>query len=354
MAAALAAAALTLLVGPASAFVVVGSPGVGRTASASSPSTRVSLSAASSASEEGLHRSLLEAQLRYNRSTSAVSSPSASSSSPDASTEEKKGPMVYVGNLPFTATESEIRTLFESTGIVGEVKVPLDRDTGNGRGFAFVSMPDRGEMESAVEALDRTSFGGRTIYVNESKPKDIQKEELEQSKLYVGNISYDTTRDDLLGFFSELGYEADDVYIPLDRDTGYPRGFAFVNMSPEKSADAMDAANGAVMKGRTLTVSISLPRGQKASPSGKKSETKLYVGNLSFYTDVESVRALFEEYGPVQDCYMPLDRDTGRPRGFAFVTMDPEAADRAADETDGYEMDGRIIRVNEAQPKGRG
>lgn len=62
---------------------------------------------------------------------------------------------------------------------------------------------------------------------------------------------------------------------------------------------------------------------------------------------------MFEEYGKVIDCYIPTDRETGQHRGFAFVTMDPSEALRAADETDGYELDGRILRVNEAQPKGQ-
>ena len=63
---------------------------------------------------------------------------------------------------------------------------------------------------------------------------------------------------------------------------------------------------------------------------------------------------MFEEYGKVVDCYLPTDRETGQHRGFAFVTMEPDDALRAADETDGYELDGRILRVNEAQPKGSG
>lgn len=81
-------------------------------------------------------------------------------------------------------------------------------------------------------------------------------------------------------------------------------------------------------------------------------ETKLYVGNLSWGTEEGALRELFEEYGNVLDCYIPTDRETGQHRGFAFVTMEPDDALRAADETDGYELDGRILRVNEAQPKG--
>lgn len=93
---------------------------------------------------------------------------------------------------------------------------------------------------------------------------------------------------------------------------------------------------------------------QLASSSTSFIETKLYVGNLSWGTEEGALRELFEEYGKVVDCFIPVDKETGQHRGFAFVTMEPEDALRAADETDGYELDGRILRVNEAQPKGSG
>lgn len=103
--------------------------------------------------------------------------------------------------------------------------------------------------------------------------------------------------------------------------------------------------------GRRLSVSIPLPPGEKAKVEKRVNRTKLYVGNLSFYTLEETLRELFEEFGPVRDCYLPADPQTGGSRGFGFVTMDNEAAMVAVEETDGCELDGRIIRVNEAQPK---
>ena len=86
--------------------------------------------------------------------------------------------------------------------------------------------------------------------------------------------------------------------------------------------------------------------------------TRLYVGNLSFNTNAEGVRAAFQEFGTVSDVHLVSDRETGRSRGFAFVTMGtPEEATKAIEGMDGRTLDGRPLRVNEAeqrQPRGGG
>ena len=83
--------------------------------------------------------------------------------------------------------------------------------------------------------------------------------------------------------------------------------------------------------------------------------TKLYVGNLNYTTTEDDLRAAFAEGGrTVKEVAMPSDRETGRPRGFAFVTMGTEADAKAAIAAmDGKDLDGRSLRVNEAQDKPR-
>lgn len=78
---------------------------------------------------------------------------------------------------------------------------------------------------------------------------------------------------------------------------------------------------------------------------------KIYVGNLSFSATEDTVRELFSEYGTVQSIAYITDRDTGRFRGFCFVEMDDEEANAAIAALDGKEVDGRNLRVNEAQPR---
>ena len=79
---------------------------------------------------------------------------------------------------------------------------------------------------------------------------------------------------------------------------------------------------------------------------------KLYVGNLSFTTTEEGLQNEFSAHGQVEEVAVITDRDTGRPRGFAFVTMSNDEEARAAIESlNGREIDGRTITVNEARPK---
>ena len=79
---------------------------------------------------------------------------------------------------------------------------------------------------------------------------------------------------------------------------------------------------------------------------------KIYVGNISFNTDETALRSAFGEHGDVDEVAVITDRDTGRSRGFAFVTMPDDSAARAAmDALNGKELDGRTLNVNEARAK---
>src|SRR5258707_14604225 len=86
--------------------------------------------------------------------------------------------------------------------------------------------------------------------------------------------------------------------------------------------------------------------------SSKRMNTRLYVGNLSFNTTADGVRTAFQQFGTVSDVHLVTDRETGRARGFAFVTMGtPEEAAKAMQSMDGTTLDGRPLRVNEAEQR---
>jgi RNA recognition motif-containing protein len=79
--------------------------------------------------------------------------------------------------------------------------------------------------------------------------------------------------------------------------------------------------------------------------------TKIYVGNLPFSADENEIRTLFSQHGTVESVNVITDRDTGRPRGFAFVEMSRADASRAIQNLNGKELGGRALRVNEAQER---
>jgi cold-inducible RNA-binding protein len=78
---------------------------------------------------------------------------------------------LFVGNIPHSTSEAELRALFEPHGKVDQVSVVTDRDTGRSRGFAFVEMTDSAEAEKAIAALNGKELGGRALNINEARPK---------------------------------------------------------------------------------------------------------------------------------------------------------------------------------------
>src|ERR1700690_4489004 len=78
---------------------------------------------------------------------------------------------LYVGNLPHSTTEAELRGIFEPHGAVEKVSLVTDRDTGGSRGFAFVEMTNASEADKAIAALNGSELGGRALTINEAKPK---------------------------------------------------------------------------------------------------------------------------------------------------------------------------------------
>jgi RNA recognition motif-containing protein len=86
--------------------------------------------------------------------------------------EEKKMKNLFVGNMSFQTTESELSELFKAFGQVSRVHIAMDRETGQARGFAFVEMPNDAEAAKAMAGLNGKDVGGRPLKVNEARPKE--------------------------------------------------------------------------------------------------------------------------------------------------------------------------------------
>lgn len=215
-------------------------------------------------------------------------------------------------------------------------------------------MSDRERSRSRSRSPDRRSPSDPDRYDAQANSNGYADAgESGEVKLYIGNIDYGTTGNALRAYFEKYG-RVTDAFVPTERGTNRPRGFGFVTFANRDDAmTALEKLDGTELDGRTIRISESKPREKSNgpfNPSGS-SEVKLFVGNLSFDTKTEAIKALFETVGQVNDCYMPSDRGSGRPRGFAFVTMPASQAEEAMRKLTGEELDGRAIRIEEAGGK---
>ena len=79
---------------------------------------------------------------------------------------------IYVGNMPYSMTDAEVKELFGAYGTVDAVRIVMDRDSGRPKGFAFVEMSNAGEANAAIEAINGSEVGGRALVVNEARPRE--------------------------------------------------------------------------------------------------------------------------------------------------------------------------------------
>eukprot|EP00252_Welwitschia_mirabilis_P012938 TRINITY_DN2855_c0_g1_i2.p1 TRINITY_DN2855_c0_g1~~TRINITY_DN2855_c0_g1_i2.p1 ORF type:complete len:357 (-),score=88.08 TRINITY_DN2855_c0_g1_i2:508-1578(-) len=171
----------------------------------------------------------------------------------------------------------------------------------------------------------------------------------ERTRLHVANIPYDINSEALANLFQGAG-EVMTAEIICDRFTGRSRGFGFISMSkPEEATEAINKFNGCQFGGRVLKVSMSVNRGggRQASPAfGVDSPFKVFVANLPWSTDSEMLRETFSKCGDVVGAKIIYERETGRSRGFGFVSFSSQSGvDAAMSQMDGMEMGGRVIRV---------
>ena len=176
--------------------------------------------------------------------------------------------------------------------------MPKNRNTGQPRGFSFVDMSTEGEMNAAIEGLNGQQFEGRILRVSKSVPKEQQEKRQDDGlgKIYVGNLPFTATRDEVMEFYKEY-VDVVEMYLPSNPDTGDARGFAFLTVKEEDVERTIEATDGLDFEGRPLTVNKPLPPGKKA-PRRERPQTdrtKIYVGNLSFYTVPDTLYQVFEE-----------------------------------------------------------
>lgn len=150
------------------------------------------------------------------------------------------------------------------------------------------------------------------------------------TKIFVGGLSRETTDSGFTSFFTRFGQVAEAI-IMRDRATNISRGFGFITFSEEESVNkVMDDRDSLTLDGRKIDCKLAVPRTEMAPSQATNAEIpertrKIFVGGLVPATTQEDFRVYFEQFGPVVEATIMYDSETGRSRGFGFVTFEQEA-----------------------------
>uniref|UniRef100_A0A0D9XAT4 RRM domain-containing protein n=1 Tax=Leersia perrieri TaxID=77586 RepID=A0A0D9XAT4_9ORYZ len=214
------------------------------------------------------------------------------------------------------------------------------------------------EVESEAEAEAEVVASGEEVEEVEEEEEEFAAEPPEEAKVYVGNLPYDVDSEGLAQLFEQAGV-VEVAEVIYNRETGQSRGFGFVTMNTIEEADkAIEMLNRYDISGRLLNVNRAAPRGSRVDrpPRQFAPAFRAYVGNLPWQVDDSRLLQLFSEHGEVVNASVVYDRESGRSRGFGFVSMaSKEELDDAISALDGQELDGRPLRVNvaaERPPRG--
>ncbi|KAJ0047861.1 hypothetical protein Pint_15590 [Pistacia integerrima] len=224
---------------------------------------------------------------------------------------------LFVGNLPYDVDSQKLAMLFEKAGTVEIAEVIYNRETDRSRGFGFVTMSTVEEADKAVETLN--SY--------------VSLEFLFQDEILLFIFVNDKCcgQNKCVAILKTFFYMSYSLYVVCT--------VAYEDLD-----------------GRLLTVNKAAPRGTEPERPPRVFEPafRIYVGNLPWEVDNARLEQVFSEHGKVVSARVVYDRETGRSRGFGFVTMSNETElNDAIAALDGQNLDGRAIRVNVAEERQR-
>ncbi|KAK3187022.1 hypothetical protein K4F52_004188 [Lecanicillium sp. MT-2017a] len=210
------------------------------------------------------------------------------------------------------------------------------------------------------DEVDFNLGGGTSSAANtavKEEPEQKQEEEYEPSsmgtvhkasakddgKMFIGGLNWETTDQSLRDYFSQFG-EVVECTVMRDGSTGRSRGFGFLTFKDAKTVNIVMVKEH-YLDGKIIDPKRAIPRDEQEKTS------KIFVGGVSQDTTDQEFREFFAQFGRVVDATLMMDKDTGRPRGFGFVTFESEAGVDACINIP-LEIHGKPIEVKRAQPRG--
>lgn len=268
------------------------------------------------------------------------------------SAQDQRGPPVnnkiFVGGLSQTTTNESLNRHFGQFGQADAI-VMMDKTTGRSRGFGFCTFSS---PEAAQKALTmQQQIDGKTVECTPCWAKSVRSARPEadrkvENKVFVGALSQNTTTESLGRHFAQYG--PCDAVVMMDKTTGRSRGFGFCTFHSNDSL-VRALSTQQTIDGKPVDCKVCSPKGEVQMPY---KPNRLFVGGLPQSADENKLRDFFQGFGSVTDARIMTDKESGRSRGFGYVTFQsPQSCELALANHTSNMIDDKWVEVKRCTEK---
>lgn len=257
---------------------------------------------------------------------------------------------LYVGDLHQDVTEAMLYEKFSPAGAILSIRVCRDMITRRSLGYAYVNFQQPADAERALDTMNFDVIKGRPVRIMWSQ-RDPSLRKSGVGNIFIKNLDKSIDNKALYDTFSAFG---NILSCKVVCDENGSKGYGFVHFETQEAAErAIEKMNGMLLNDRKVFVGRFKSRKEREAELGARAKefTNVYVKNFGEDMDDEKLRELFNKYGNAMSIRVMTD-DSGKSRGFGFVSFERhEDAQKAVDEMNGKELNGKLIYVGRAQKK---
>lgn len=256
---------------------------------------------------------------------------------------------LYVGDLNTEVGEANLFEIFNQIGPVASIRVCRDAITRRSLGYAYVNFHTVPDAEHALEQLNNQPIKGRPCRIMWSQ-RDPSLRKSGKGNIFIKNLDKSIDHKSLYDTFAQFGTILS-CKIELD-ENNQSKGYGYIQFQSAESAEkAIEKVNGKMLNGKKVFVGTFVARKERLAQLASRKFTNVYVKNLDENVDEEQLKQLFANHGSIKSAVIMRD-EHGKSKCFGFINFESaEDAEKAVEEVNGKEVNGKQVYVGRAQKK---